>query len=179
MNFESDQQSQFNYEEWISPILQYIAATQHFFTVFIQAAKVLLKKGLIVVWKEIRDTASKLSAIDLFFAGMNITAGLFGVIILLAGISLLGYQTLLWLQTGVWTEYFLLEIFNFLFENTILQQWIISPESWIGMQKLFLWFLESTPVSLALIVPGLSIVISALVIFLMALTLRFYQLKNM
>ena len=179
MNFERDQQSQFNYDEWISRLLQNIATAQNFLTGFIQAAKLLFKKGLIVVWKEIRTTASKLSVADIFLAGINIMVGIFGVMILMSGISLLGYQTLLWLQTGVWTEYPLLIIFNFLFENTFLQQWIISPESWIGMQKLFLWFLESIPVSLALIIPGLSIAISASVIFLMALTFRFYQLKNM
>ena len=179
MNFESDQKYQFNYEEWISRFLQYIAMAQHFFTGFIQAAKVLFKKGLILVWKEIRVTASKLSTVDFFLAGINIMVALFGVMISFGGISLLGYQTLLWLQTGVWTEYPLLVIFNFLFENTFLQKWVISPESWIGMQKLFLWFLESIPVWLALIVPGLSIAILASGIFLIALTLRFYQLKNL
>ena len=118
MNFERDQQSQFNYDEWISRLLQNIATAQNFLTGFIQAAKLLFKKGLVVVWKEIRTTASKLSAVDLFLASMNITVGLLGVIILLAGIGLLGYQSLLWLQTGVWTGYPLLAIFNFLFENT-------------------------------------------------------------
>ena len=179
MDFETNQQSQFNYDDWISRLFQYIATAQHFFTGFIQAAKVLFKKGLIIIWKEIRTTASKLSAADFFFAGINIAVGLFGVLILWAGIGLLGYQTLLWLQTGVWTEYPLLVIFNFLFENTFLQKWVISPESWIGMQKLFLWFLESIPVWLALIVPGLSIAILASGIFLIAFTLRFYQLMNL
>ena len=179
MNFESDQKYQFNYEKWISQFLQFIATAQHFFTGFIQAGKVLFKKGLVLVWKEIRSTASKLSAVDFFLAGINIMVALFGVMISFGGISLLGYQTLSWLQTGVWTEYPLLVIFNFLFENTFLQKWVISPESWIGMQKLFLWFLESIPVWLALIVPGLSIAILASGIFLIAFTLRFYQLKNL
>ena len=179
MNFESDQKYQFNYEKWISQFLQFIATAQHFFTGFIQAGKVLFKKGLVLVWKEIRSTASKLSAVDFFLAGINIMVALFGVMISFGGISLLGYQTLAWLQTGVWTEYPLLVIFNFLFENTFLQKWVMSPESWIGMQKLFLWFLESIPVSLALIIPGLSIAISASGIFFIALTFRFYQLKNM
>ena len=179
MNFESDQKNQLNYDEWISRFLQFIATAQHFFTEFIQAGKILFKKGLVLVWKEIRSTASKLSAVDFFLAGINIMVALFGLMISFGGISLLGYQTLLWLKTGVWNEYPLLAIFNFLFENTLLHQWIISPDSWIGMQKLFLWILESTPVSLALIVPGLSIAISASGIFLIALTLRFYQLKNL
>ena len=179
MNFESDQKYQFNYEEWISQFLQSIATAQHLFTGFIHAGKVLFKKSLVLVWKEIRSTASKLSAVDFFLAGINIMVALFGVMISFGGIGLLGYQTLSWLQTGIWTEYPLLVIFNFLFENTFLQKWVMSPESWIGMQKLFLWFLESIPVWLALIVPGLSIAILASGIFLIAFTLRFYQLKNL
>ena len=119
MNFESDQKYQFNYEKWISQFLQFIATAQHFFTGFIQAAKVVLKKGQIVVWKEIRTTVSKLSTVDFFFAGINIMAGLFGVMMLLVRMGLLGYQTLLWLQTGVWTEYPLLPTINFLYQNTI------------------------------------------------------------
>tara|TARA_Y100001960_G_scaffold333460_1_gene438710 strand:+ start:2551 stop:3090 length:540 start_codon:yes stop_codon:yes gene_type:complete len=178
MDIKSDHQYQEYYDDWISRILQYIATTQYFFTGFTQAVKVLLKKGLILAWKEIRATISKFSKTDFFLAGINITVGLFGLIILLAGISLLGYQAILWLQTGVWTKYPLLIIFNFLFENTFLHQWIIGPESWIGMQQLSVWFLESTPIWLALIVPGLSIAISASGIFFIALTIRFYQLKS-
>ncbi len=104
MNFESDQKYQFNYEKWISQFLQFIATAQHFFTGFIQAGKVLFKKGLVLVWKEIRSTASKLSAVDFFLAGINIIVALFGVMISLGGIILLGYQTLSWLQPGVWIE---------------------------------------------------------------------------
>jgi len=178
MNIESDQKSQFNYEEWISQLFQYIKTAQQIFIGFTQTIKIQIKKEFIEIWNEIRPFISKLSATDFFLAGINIVAGLFGIMFMMAGIGLLSYQSLSWLQTGVWTEYPLLAIFNFLFENTALQQWIISPESWIGMQKLFLWFLESIPVSLALIIPGLSIAFSASVIFFIALVLRFYQLKK-
>jgi len=178
MNIESDQKSQFNYEEWVSRLFQYIKTAQHIFIGITQAIKIQIKKGFIKIWNEIRSFISKLSTTDFFFAGINIMVGLFGIMFMIAGIGLLSYQSLLWLQTGVWTEYPLLAIFNFLFENTALQQWIISPESWIGMQKLFLWFLKSIPVSLALIIPGLSIAFSASFIFFIALVLRFYQLKK-
>ena len=43
MNFERDQQSQFNYDEWISRLLQNIATAQNFLTGFIQVAKLLFK----------------------------------------------------------------------------------------------------------------------------------------
>ena len=77
MNFESDQKDQFNYEEWISQFLQFIATAQHFFTGFFQVGKVLFKKGLVLVWKEISSTTSKLSAADFFLAGINIMVALF------------------------------------------------------------------------------------------------------
>jgi len=178
MNIESDQKSEFNYEEWFNRLFQYIKTAQHIFIGFVQAIKIQIKKEFIELWNEFLAFTSKLSATDFFFAGINIMVGLFGIIFMLTGIGLLSYQSLLWLQTGIWTEYPLLGIFNFLFENTALQQWIINPESWIGMQKLFLWFLESIPVSLALIIPGISIALAASVIFFIALVIRFYQLKK-
>lgn len=178
MNIKSNQKSQFNYEEWISRLFQYIKTAQHIFIGFTQAIKIQIKRGFFEIWNEIGPFASKLSVMDFFFAGINIIAGLLGIIFMITGMGLLSYQSLLWLQTGVWIEYPLLAIFNFLFENTALQQWIISPESWFGMQKLILWFLESIPITLALIVPGISIAFSASVIFFIALFLRFYQLKK-
>ena len=50
MNFERDQQSQFNYDAWISRLLQNISTAQNFLAAFMQAVKVLFKKGLIVAW---------------------------------------------------------------------------------------------------------------------------------
>lgn len=179
MNTENHQQSRFHHEEWINRLSQFIETGRQFFIELLQLFKIMFQKGLVEAWKEIRATASKLSATDFCFAGINIAIGLFGGMILLAGVGLLGYQALLWLQNGVWTEYPLLMVFNFLLENTPLHQWILNPESWIGMQKLVLWFLESTPISLALMVPGFSIAISAALVFVVALAFRFYQLKKM
>ena len=102
----------------------------------------------------------------------------FGGIIFAVGMGLLTYQVFIWLQSGVWNEYPMLTVFNFIFENTSIQHWLTNPESWIGVQKLFLWFLESIPVSLALIVPGFSITLTAAGIFALALIFRFYQLKK-
>lgn len=176
---ENPQQPRFNLEEWISSFFQFIETARQFSLEFLQAVKVLLQKGLLETWKEIRSASTKLSAADFLFAGSLFSIGAFGGIILLAGIGLLSYQSFLWLQSGVWTEYPLLTVFNFIFENTSFHQWMLNPESWIGMQKLFLWFLESIPVSLALMVPGFSIAVAAAGIFTAALIFRFYQLKKM
>ena len=99
--------------------------------------------------------------------------------ILIAGMGLLSYQSFIWLQSGVWNEYPMLTVFNFIFENTAIHQWLMNPESWIGIQKLLLWLLETTPVSLALMVPGFSIAVTAAGTFTLALIFRFYQLKKM
>jgi len=171
--------TRFNIEEWISSFFQFMDTTRQFSFEFLMAVKALFQKGLLETWKEIRSAATKLSAVDFVFAGSLFSIGAFGGIILLAGIGLLSYQSFLWLQSGVWTEYPLLTVFNFLFENTAFHQWMVNPESWIGMQKLFLWFLESIPVSLALMVPGFSIAFLAAGIFTAALIFRFYQLKKM
>ncbi len=178
MNTENSQQPRFNPEEWMSRLFQFMETAQHFTIEFFQALKALLQKGLLETWKEIRSAISKLSPIDFFFAGTMLSIAVLGGIILLAGIGLLSYQSFLWLQNGVWTEYPMLVVFDFLFENTAIHQWMSHPESWVGMQKLFLWTLESIPVSLALMVPGFSIAFTAAGIFAAALIFRFYQLKK-
>jgi len=178
MNIENHQQSQFNHEEWINRLFQFIETARQFSVAFAQTFKVLLQKALSESWKDIKTATKKLSFVDFIFTGTLASIAIFGSMILLAGIGLLSYQSLLWLQSGVWTEYPLLSVFTFLFENTALHQWIINPESWVGLQKLFLWVLESIPISLALMVPGLSITIMACGVLIMALVFRFYQFKK-
>ena len=176
MNTENHRQ--FDHEEWINRFFRFTETAKQFLIELAQAFKTLSQKGLVEAWKEIRAATTKLSSVDFIFAGAVTSVAVFGGMVLLAGIGLLSYQSLLWLQNGVWTEYPLLTVFNFLFENTALHQWIINPESWVGMQKLFLWFLESIPVSLALMVPGFSITIMAIGILVVALVFRFYQFKK-
>ena len=179
MNTENFQEPQFNHEEWMNRLFQFMKAVQYFTIELIQTFKALLQKGLLQVWKEIRSATSKLSPVDFFFAGITVSIGVLGGIILVAGMGLLSYQSFIWLQSGVWNEYPMLTVFNFIFENTSIHQWLMNPESWVGVQKMLLWFLESIPVSLALMVPGFSIALTAAGIFTLALIIRFYQLNKM
>ena len=175
---ENSQQPRFSHEEWVDQLSKFWVTFKQFSTEFFKVLKVLFKKGKNEAWKEIRSSGSKLQKKDFVCAGILLSIGLFGDLILLIGLGVLGYQCFLWLQNGVWTEYDLLSVFNYVFENTEVHQWIINPESWIGMQKLLLWILEVIPVSMALMVPGFSIAISAMGIFFVALILRYYQLKK-
>ena len=179
MNMENNKQSQFNHEEWINRLFRFIETAQQFSFAFAQTLKIMFQKGLSEGWKEIKIATKKLSLADFVFTGTLAAIAVFGSVILLAGIGLLSYQSILWLQIGAWTEYPLLSVFTFLFENTALHQWIINPDSWVGLQKLFLWVLKSIPVSLALMVPGFSITIMACGVLIMALVFRYYQFKIM
>ena len=179
MNTEKYQESRFNPEEWMNRLYEFMKAVQYFAIDLIQTFKTLLQKSLLQVWKEIRSATSKLSPVDFFFASITLSIGILGGMILIAGMGLLSYQSFIWLQSGVWNEYPMLTVFNFIFENTAIHQWLMNPESWIGIQKLLLWLLETTPVSLALMVPGFSIAVTAAGTFTLALIFRFYQLKKM
>ena len=176
---EKSQQARFSHEEWVDQLSQFWVTFKQFLTEFFKVLKVLFQKGKNEAWKEVRSSGSKLQKKDFVCAGILLSIGLFGDLILLIGLGVLAYQCFLWLQNGVWTEYDLFSVFNYVFENTEVHQWMINPESWFGMQKLLIWFLEAMPVSLALMVPGISIAISAFGIFFAALAFRYYQLKKM
>ena len=175
---ENSQQPRFSHEEWVGQLSQFWVTFKQFLTEFFKVLKVLFQKGKNEAWKEVRSSGSKLQKKDFVCAGILLSIGLFGDLILLIGLGVLAYQCFLWLQNGVWTEYDLFSVFNYAFENTEVHQWMINPESWVGVQKLLLWILESIPVSISLIVPGFSIAISAFGIFFAGLIFRYYQLKK-
>ena len=176
---EKSQQARFSHEEWIDQLSRFRVTFKQFLTEFFKVLKVLFQKGKNEAWKEIRSSGSKLQKKDFVCAGILLSIGLFGDLILLIGFGVLAYQCFLWLQNGVWTEYDLFSVFNYVFENTEVHQWMINPESWIGIQKLLIWFLEDMPVSLALMEPGFSIAISAIGIFFAALFFKYYQIKKL
>lgn len=177
MNMESHQ-AKFNHEEWLEHLYQFMETIRQFCNELFRGLKILSQKGLLEAWKDIRSAISRLTPQDFIVTGLLTSAGLFGIMIFMIGFSLFGYQTLLWLQSGIWTEFPLITIFNFLFENTSLQHWMTQPESWMGLQKMFSWFLDTVPISIALMVPGLSIAMFMAGTMTVALLYRFFQLKN-
>ena len=130
------------------------------------------------VSKELRFFISKLTTID-FFCG-SITFGImaFASLFLTFGLGLVGYQVFLWIKDGVWSEFAIIEVFNFIFKNTLVAQWLDNPESWLGLQKIIEWLLYNIPVSVALIVPSIMVLVGMMCVTVLALTLRFYQFKS-
>ena len=83
MNTENFQESRFNHEEWMNRLFQFMKAVQYFAIDLIQTFKTLLQKSLLQVWKEIRSATSKLSPVDFFFAGITLSIGILGGMILI------------------------------------------------------------------------------------------------
>ena len=177
MNMEN-QQTHFDHEDWLNHLYRYIETARQFGNELFRGLKSISQKCLLQAWSEFRSVVSKLTPQDFIITGLVTLTGIVGGLFFLIGLSLFGYQAILWLQDGVWTEIPLFAVFNFLFENTILHQWMIHPESWMGLQKLFSWFLESVPLSVALMIPGLAIAFFMTGTMVVTMLFRFVQLKN-
>ena len=130
------------------------------------------------VSKELRFFISKLTTVDFFCGSITLGIMAFASLFLAFGLGLVGYQVFLWIQDGVWSELAAIEVFNFLFENTLLAQWLDNPESWLGLQKIIEWLLYNIPISVALIVPSIMVLVGMMCVTVVALTLRFYQFKS-
>jgi hypothetical protein len=177
MNIEN-QQTQFNHEDWLLQLYRLVDTGRQFTSELLKGLKILSQKGLLEVWKDIRTVVSRLTPKDFIVTALISMMAMLGLMIFMTGLALFSYQAMLWLQNGTWTEFPLFVVFNFIFENTTLHQWMIHPESWLGLQKMFSWFLESIPLSIALIIPGISIALFMAGTLVIALTYRFYQLRN-
>ena len=127
--------------------------------------------------KELRFFISKLTSVDFFCGSITLGIMAFASLFLALGLGLVGYQVFLWIKDGVWSEFATMEVFNFLFENTILAQWLDNPESWFGLQKIMEWLLHNIPLSVALIVPSIMVLIGMVCVTIAALAFRFYQFK--
>ena len=129
------------------------------------------------VSKELRFFISKLTTVDFFCGSITLGIMAFASLFLAFGLGLVGYQVFLWIKDGVWSEFATMEVFNFLFENTLLAKWLDNPESWFGLQKIMEWLLHNIPLSVALIVPSIMVLIGMVCVTIVALAFRFYQFK--
>ena len=67
-----------------------------------------------------------------------LVALLMGGLLVVAGLGLLGWQCLGWLQTGAWEPHSALQI---LYDISFIKMgWYNSPSSWVGIHKMLDWF---------------------------------------
>jgi hypothetical protein len=85
--------------------------------------------------------------------------GMPGHLAALGGIFLFAYQSYQWLKYGAWESYSLLDGLIMCcgsFFSSGFCRWILEPQDWVGLHKLFAGFLDWIPLSLFLIILGLT-----------------------
>ena len=167
----SDQTS---WMEWINEALD---RANEFYEKAIINLKTITRQTISKIIKELRFFISKLTVVDLFCGSLTLGILSLASLFLVSGIGLVSYQAFLWIRDGVWSEYTITVMFNFIFENTVVSQWLSNPESWFGLQKAVEWLLQNIPLSAALIIPSITVLCGMILISIAGLTFRYYQFK--
>jgi len=178
MTQEKMHQQNVDHEYWLKNIAETQEKARNTLFEVWETFRVLLDKAVTWTIREVKFFFSKTTLVDYVGGGLSAFIGFFAVLILAIGFFLIGYQIGLWLINGVWTEFPLFIVFNFLFENTALQSWITNPESMFGLQVVTTWVLENIPLSAALIVPGFILSLTMAGVVLLAVVVRYNQFKN-
>ncbi len=139
---------------------------------------VIARQSISKANEESKFFISHLTLVDFIFGFASLAVIGFASLFLLSGLGLISYQVFLWLQNGIWPEFPIGVVFNFLFENTMPAQWLNNPESWLGLQKVVEWLLENIPLSVALIIPSSVTIGGMMCISGLAMVFRFYQFKK-
>jgi len=166
----------------VQELMEFSEQVRLFLLEFLEAGRYLLEKGvrksLARVKEEVTFLWKRFTALDFVCGNLSLAAFSGGLLVSLAGFALIGYQAVLWLMDGVWTEMPLMVVFNFLFEDTALHQWLQTPESWFGLHQVVEWNLTHVPVSLVLIVDGAAIAAFMAMVIMAALLVRRFQFKH-
>lgn len=80
-----------------------------------------------------------------------------GLIILLCGLLLLGYQVVVYLQGGEWIPYALFDLFSYIISEQS-SNWLNKPDSWFGLHKIIKNTLNFIPASLFAIIIGFLLI---------------------
>jgi len=135
MTQEKTHKQNMDHEDWLDNMAETQEKARFILFEVWETFRILLDKGVTRAIREIKFFFSKTTFVDYIGGGLIALMGVFATLILATGLCLIGYQIGLWLIDGVWTEFPLFIVFNFLFENTALHSWITNPESMYGLQK--------------------------------------------
>lgn len=82
----------------------------------------------------------------------------FGALLLLAGMMLAGRQAWLWLRTGVWPTFSILDLIVATTSNEKTLEWAAAPTDWMGLHRM----LAAAPVSVLALILGAVIFFSSI-----------------
>lgn len=164
-------------QDWAKKVLGFFDGFRRTLETTRQTLNILMEKFYLnsCDWFKNANLKYEFKLMDFVLGGLSFGLLVGAGAILLAGSGLLAYQTVLWLQDGVWTAYPIMMVFDFVFQGSIFQVWLDSPESWLGLHQLVLWCLENIPTSLVLIVQGVLGVLVMSAVIASGVSFRFYQ----
>ena len=81
-------------------------------------------------------------------------ANVLGILLIIAGFIVIGFQVIVYLLYGDWIELSLLDLAQSGPYSFVV--WLYNPTSWIGLHKITFWVLDFTPISVFLILVGLG-----------------------
>ena len=169
----------FDHTRWIDNISEFCDHSRNFLHELKETGIVLLAQGITRLVKEALFFFSRATRLDYICGGISAFFGFLATSVALAGAGLFGYQVLLFLKQGDWTPFPLLMAFDAIFKNTALQEWLLHPGSWLGLQEMVSWILQETPLTLALIVPGTLAAVLIAGFMATAVAIRYYRFKNL
>ena len=172
------QDPKIDHTSWMQWVEENLDRVKKFYREVIVNLKGITKKTIFKVSEELRFFISKLTVLDFVCVSIILAVMTFASLFLISGLGLIGYQVFFWMKDGIWPEFSIEVVFNFLFENTSLAQLLSSPESWFGLQKIVEWLLQNIPLSAALIIPSVLVFSGMACILAVAIVFRFYQFKN-
>lgn len=146
------------------------------------AVRFLFREGAVRTWQRVQEEGrlvfGKLTGTDYLLFGLGATAFLFGALVFASGVAVLGWQSFVWLQEGAWNALPMMAVFEFFLEGTPLHQWLLDPQSWMGLHQLIHWSLENIPVSLVLIIDGIGFMAGVASVMLFGILVRRYQIAH-
>jgi hypothetical protein len=166
-------------DDWTAKLSKFIEIFQAVATELLSQSQKAINKVLEFVKNEFAEIRQKLTVIDYAFFMACLCAIGCAILIVFSGFGVLGYQSALWLQEGVWTELPLSSVFNYFFDGAVLQEWINNPQSWLGLHKIIDWSLKSIPLSLTLIFQGMIFVFITASFFFFSVIFRYIWIKNL
>jgi hypothetical protein len=87
---------------------------------------------------------------------LDLIGPLFMGVALVTPVVILGWQLVDYLQSGTWAAFSILSIMNFIGLNP---EWVVQPQSWLGLHKVFDWLHGSVGISFLFLLASLIIIV--------------------
>ena len=74
----------------------------------------------------------------------------------MAPIGILGWQIVDYLQSGTWSSFSILSVMDLI---GLSPEWVVQPQSWLGLHNVFDWFHGSVGISVPLLLAAVIVLV--------------------